>query len=208
MLKENNNSCHLLRDVTYLRDVMRLPLQATVSDNCNIVVDVMRDDQLSSMYEMISQAMRLGEGFGVDEFPSESDFLKEINGGPSFVVLHEETKKIIGGFSLAHSKYYRGTEKKVADPIIIVKKSERRRGIGEFIFKTVVQFATLMDYAGIYTDTFGNNLAMRKIIERKPGFQKVGYLPVGGKMPDGSVVGMFLYYKDLRIMDNNSIIAD
>lgn len=180
------------------RDMMHLPMHVALPDGRHVTIDTMTDSQMSNMYKLIVAAAINGHGFGVDEYPTEKDFRREVDGYPSFVLCGKECGKLIAAFSLVDSKFYRGTENKVVDPIIIVKKSERGKGIGDFIFRQVVHFSKRLGFTGIYTDTFNNNHAMMKIIERYPGFQRVGHFPMSGKMPDGTLVGANLYFKDLR----------
>ena len=177
---------------------MHLPLHATLPDGGHVTVEVASEAQVAHMYCLIAEAAAEGSGYGVDEYPSEEHFREEIRGGHTFAVRYTDSSPLIGAFALANSRFYRGTDIRVADPIVIVRRSDRRRGLGKFLFKTAVQFSKRLGYSGVYTDTFVNNLAMVKIIERSPGFQRVGHLPLGGKMPDGSVVGTYVYFKDLR----------
>lgn len=177
---------------------MHLPIHATLPDGTHVTIDAMTDPQISDMYDLIISAAMSGNGFGVDEYPKEKDFRNEIKGGHNFIVCRKDCGKMVAAFSLIISKFYRGTDIKVVDPIIVVRRSERGRGIGELIFRHVVLFSKRLGFSGIYTDTFSNNVAMTKIIERAPGFQRVGHFPMGGKMPDGTLVGANLYFKDLR----------
>jgi RimJ/RimL family protein N-acetyltransferase len=48
--------------------------------------------------------------------------------------------------------------------------------------RTAIDFATYLGYFGMYVDTFTSNKAILRIIEKIGGFQKVGVLPVGGKL--------------------------
>ena len=197
-MRDANRHSPALPSLKLAHDVMQLPHHATLPDGSDVTVDVMTDSQLSEMYALISDAARLGEGYGVDEWPTEAEFRAEIDGGSHFVVHSSVTGLMIGAFSLAVSKYYRGTSVRVADPVIIVPRADRRRGVGEFVFQTVVSFSRRLGYSGIYTDIFENNVAMIKILERYPGMQRVGNLPLAGQMPDGSFVGGIVYFKDLR----------
>ncbi|KAK3767972.1 hypothetical protein RRG08_059691 [Elysia crispata] len=217
--------------------VMHLPVHTNLPDGCPVIVDRATEHHISQMYRLIQAAAMLGEGYGVDEYPTEDDFRDEIRGGHTFVVMvrgddlelddledeedeevddDEEVEgidrreeecsrgRLIAAFSLATSKFYRGNDVKVADPILIVRREERRKGIGEFLFRHAVMFSRRLGFAGVYTDTFSNNTAMIRIIERSPGFKMVGYLPLGGKMPDGTIVGANIYFKDLRANGDDS----
>ncbi|CAG5128573.1 unnamed protein product [Candidula unifasciata] len=187
-----------LANLEHYCNSMHLPLQATLPDGNPVVIDTMTDSQITDMYEMITSAALSGHGYVTDEYPTEKDFRTEIKDGHNFIVCGKDCGKMIAAFSLINSKFYRGSDLTFADPIIIVKRSERGKGIGEFIFGHVVLFSKLLGYSGIYTDTFSNNIAMTKIIERSPGFQHVGHLPIGGKLSDGSFVSANIYFKDLR----------
>jgi RimJ/RimL family protein N-acetyltransferase len=67
----------------------------------------------------------------------------------------------------------------MADPFVIVKRSERQQSLGEFALRQAVEFATYLGYIGMYVDTFSSNKAILRIIDKIGGFQKVGVLPVG-----------------------------
>lgn len=192
------DSKNIIANFQHYCNVMHLPLHAKLPDGNQVVIDRMTDSQITDMYQLINNAASTGNGFGVDEYPTEKDFRNEIKDGHNFAVCSKDCGKMIAAFSLINSKFYRGADLTFADPIVIVRRSERGKGIGEFIFKHIVLFSKLLGYLGIYTDTFSNNIAMMKIIENSPGFQLVGHLPVGGKMPDGSVVSTNVYFKDLR----------
>lgn len=183
------------------RDAMHLPMTTTLPDGTEVVIDVMTDSQMTDMYELISSAAMTGDGFGVNEFPTEKHFRMEVKDGHHFAVCNKDHGKMIAAFSLINSKYYRGTDLAFGDPIIVVNRSERGKGIGDFIMRHIVLFSKRLGYLGIYIDTFTNNVPMTKIIEHTPGFQFVAHLPVGGKLPDGSIIGTNVYFKDLRNSD-------
>jgi RimJ/RimL family protein N-acetyltransferase len=49
----------------------------------------------------------------------------------------------------------------------------------------------------MYVDTFTSNKAILRIIEKIGGFQKVGVLPVGGKLQGGQIVSSVIFIKYL-----------
>ena len=67
-------------------EAMHLPLHTSLPDGCPVTVDVASEQQVSQMYGLIQAAAILGEGYGVDEYPTEEDFRQEIRGGHTFVV--------------------------------------------------------------------------------------------------------------------------
>ncbi|XP_067665312.1 uncharacterized protein [Haliotis asinina] len=164
---------------------------------CNfilIIIDTMSDSQLSETFGLIQAAAQSGNGFGVDEYSSEKKFREDIDGSFNFAIMSKDTGEMVAAFMLAISKYYRGCNS-VVDPFIIVKKSERGKKIGEFCLQISVDFA---QYLILYVDTFSNNRAMIKIIENVGGFTQVGFLLMGGKMKDGSIVSSIIFYKDFK----------
>jgi RimJ/RimL family protein N-acetyltransferase len=58
----------------------------------------------------------------------------------------------------------------MADPFVIVKRSERKQGLGEFTLRKATDFATYLGYMGMYVDTFSSNEAILRIIEKIGGF--------------------------------------
>ncbi|XP_067667843.1 uncharacterized protein [Haliotis asinina] len=171
-----------------------VPHTTTLPDGRLVIIDTMSDSQLSETFGLIQTAAQSGNGFGVDEYSSEKEFRKDIDGSFNFAIMSKDTGEMVAAFMLAISKYYRGCNS-VADPFIIVKKSERGKGIGEFCLQMCVDFAQDLDFKGMYVDTFSNNHAMIKIIENVGGFTQVGCLPMGGKMKDGSIVSSIIFYK-------------
>jgi len=157
----------------------------------------MTDRQLTEAFCMIQLAAENGEGYGIDEFHSEKDFRREIEGSDCFAITCKESGDILAGFIIAVSKFYRGASG-VADPFVIVKRSERQQKLGEFTMRKAVQFSRNLGYMAMYVDTFSNNSAVERILEKIGGFQRVGFLPLGGRLQNGQMVGSVIYYYDLN----------
>lgn len=181
-----------------VKDAMLLPTHATLPDGRHVTITEASDHQLSEVYTIVQQAAMNDEGFGADEFPTEKHFRNEIDDGKVFLISTKDSGKMVAALVITTSKYYRGQT--VADLYIIVKAEERRKGIGEFCLRTSVEYCRRLGFMGIYADTFSNNVAMRKIIEKTAGFQMVSFLPVGGCLQDGTIVGSIIFYKDLRTL--------
>lgn len=156
----------------------------------------MVSEQITETFNLIQSCAQEGHGFAVDEFPSEEEFRLDIRGGDSFAIMCEDTGEMIAGFILAVSKFYRGSAGAV-DPFLVVRKAERGQGIGEFLMNKVIEFSKQLGYHGIYVDTFSNNKALIRILDKVGGFTKVGLLPLGGLLKNGSVVPSVIYYRDL-----------
>lgn len=171
-----------------------LPFVTSLRDDTCVLIDNMSDEQLTETYNMIQEASRHGQGFGVDEYRNEEHFRDEVEGGFNFAVMSKDSGDMIAAFIIAVSCYSRGC--RVADPFIIVRNDQRGKGLGDFCLRMCVDFARQLGFIGMYVDTFANNTPMVKIIERAGGFRQVGFLPAGGYMTDGSVVGSLVYYKD------------
>ena len=173
-----------------------VPTTTSLPDGRVLLVDLMTDIQLSETFNMIVEASKTGNGFGVDEYTSEKEFREDIAGSFNFALMSKDNGEMIAAVLITISKFSRG--KHVADPFVIIKKSERGKGIGEHCFKLCVEFARALGFMGMYVDTFVNNKAMIRIIESVGGFQQVGCLPMGGRMKDGSFVSSLVFYRDLR----------
>ena len=186
MLREDRHRC--------LNNI--LPMATQLNDGQEIIIDYMTYDQVTETYNLIQACAQEGQGFAVDEFPSEEEFREDIKGGDNFAIMCDTSGEMIAGFILAISKFYRGSTGAV-DPFLIVRKSERKRGIGEFIMNRVIEFSKYLNYQGIYVDTFSNNMALMRILDKVGGFTKVGYLPLGGLMKNGNIVSSLIYYRDL-----------
>lgn len=188
--------------------MLLLPIHASLPDGAHVTVSVVTDPHVTEVYNMIQDAAMNGDGYGVDEFPTEKDFLKEVQheNGKVFRICASDSGKTIAAFVVLDSKYYRG-QGTVADSYVIVKPEERRKGIGEFCMEMILQLARRIGYLGIYADTFNDNIAMRRILERC-GFQRVGALPMSGRMPDGSVKPSVIYYRELSAVSHQSQIGE
>ncbi|KAJ8321802.1 hypothetical protein KUTeg_000273 [Tegillarca granosa] len=173
-----------------------LPMIATLPNGRSVIIDRMTDLQLTETYCMIQEAAQHNDGYGIDEFLTEADFRNEIVGSDCFAITCKSSGEMLAGFILAISKFYRGAAG-VVDPFIIVKRSERNQKLGQFAFQKAVDFSKKLGYMGMYVDTFSNNVAIQRILEKLGGFTKVGMLPLGGRLNNGRLIGSVIYYKDL-----------
>lgn len=173
-----------------------VPMVAKLRNGRSVTVNYMTEGQLSEMYCMIQEAAQCGEGYGIDEFESEEEFRMEIKDSDCFSISCKETGELLAGFIIAVSKFYRG-HGAMADPFVIVRRTVRLQSLGEFAMRTAIDFATYLGYFGMYVDTFTSNKAILRIIEKIGGFQKVGVLPVGGKLQGGQIVSSVIFIKYL-----------
>ena len=185
----------IVKDHIYLNF---LPEVASLHTGRAVIIDYMTESQLTQTYCMIQEAAQNGDGYGIDEFHSEEDFRREIDESDCFAVTCKESGELIAGFILAVSKFYRGAAD-VVDPFIIVKRSERNQKLGEFCMRKAIEYSRKLDYKGMYVDTFSNNIAVQRILEKIGTFAKVGFLPLGGKLQNGQLVGSVIYYMDLLV---------
>ena len=189
---------------TMVSFVHSLPMVQIVPKERNaVLIDYMTDQQLTETYHMIHKAAKYGHGFGFREFTSEADFRNEIAGSNCFAVMRKEDGSLVASIILAQSKFYRGSNE-VVDPFIIVKYSERCKGLGEFCMRKAVELSTSLGYKAMYVDTFTNNNAMIRIIDKIGGFQKVGVLPIGGSLPSGKYVSSLIYFRSLSRDEQNN----
>lgn len=177
--------------------ISSLPMVTSLINGRHVIIDYMTQPQITETYCMIQEAAQNGDGYGIDEFDSEKDFRREIEGSDCYAVICKESGGLLAGFILAVSKFYRGVSG-VVDPFIIVKRSERNQKLGEFCMRKAIEFSKKLGYMGMYVDTFSNNVAVQRILERIGDFQKVGFLPMGGKLHDGQLIGSVIYYRDLQ----------
>ena len=183
---------------------LALPEIDTLCTGRRVLIDYMTDSQLTETYNMIQEAAKYGEGYGIDEFNSEKEFREEIRGSGCFAIMCENTKTLLASVIVAVSRFYRG-HGSIADPFVIVKRTERRQRLGEFSMKIAIDFAKRLGYLGMYVDTFSNNTAIIKIIDNIGGFTQVGCLPIGGKLQNGNIVGSVIFYCNFADENNNCI---
>ncbi|XP_063407497.1 uncharacterized protein LOC134691144 [Mytilus trossulus] len=182
--------------------IPQIPMVAQLKNGRSIIVNYMTENQISETYCMIQEAAQCGEGYGIDEFESEEEFRMEIKDSDCFAITCKESGLLLAGFIIAVSKFYRG-HGAMADPFVIVKRTERKQYLGEFALSTAVKFATCLGYFGMYTDTFSTNKGMLRIVEKIGGFQKVGILPVGGKLQNGQIVSSIIFIKYLKPIEGS-----
>lgn len=173
-----------------------LPMVDQLCTGRHVIMDAMTDEQLAETFSMIQAAAVSGNGFGIDEFVSEKYFRQEIQDSHCFAIIAKDNCELVGGIILAHSKFYRGATTMV-DPFIIIKESERGQGLGEFAMRKAIEFSQKLGYVGMYVDTFSNNTGIIRILQKIGGFEQVGFLPVGGRLPNGQLVGSIIFYRDL-----------
>jgi hypothetical protein len=63
----------------------------------------------------------------------------EIRDSDCFAITCKESGYLLAGFIIAVSKFYRG-HGAMADPFVIVKRSERKQGLGEFTLRKATDF--------------------------------------------------------------------
>lgn len=173
-----------------------LPMMSVLPNGRAVIIDQMSDRQITETYCMIQEAAQNSEGYGIDEFDSEEDFRREIDGSDCFAIISKENGDMIAAFIITVSKFYRGPSG-VADPFVIVKRSERQQRLGEFTMRKAIEFARSLGFMAMYVDTFSNNLALKRIMEKIGGFSRVGFLPMGGRLSNGEMVGSLIYYMNL-----------
>ena len=182
------------------RRIHFLPIEAQLRTGRSVIVNYMTERQISETYCMIQEAAQCGEGYGIDEFESEEEFREEIKHSDCFSICCQKTGDFLAGFIIAVSKFYRG-HGAMADPFVIVKRTERKQSLGEFALRTAIDLATFLGYIGMYVDTFTSNKGMIRIIDKIGGFQKVGVLPVGGKLQNGQIVSSVIFIRYLSSSD-------
>ncbi|KAK7091548.1 uncharacterized protein [Littorina saxatilis] len=189
-----------LTTTTTTTSAMFLPLHATLPNGCHVTVSMVTDYQVSEVFNLVQEAALRGEGFGVDEFPTEKYFLKVVQSenGKMFKICAQGSTmgNPIAAFVIVDSKFYRG-QGTVADGYLVVKREERMKGIGEFCLRMMKQISARLGYISVYSDTFKDNIGICKILDRA-GFQRVGFLPMSARMPDGSLKQSLLYYRELE----------
>lgn len=176
--------------------ITQVPIVTELPTGRPVIIDYMTDHQLTETYCMIQEAAQYGEGYGVDEFESEEEFRLEIKDSDCFAITCKESGYFIAGFIIAVNKFYRG-HGQMADPFVIVRRGERKQGLGEFSLRKATDFAAYLGYIGMYVDTFCSNVGILRIIEKIGGFHKVGILPVGGKLQNGQIVSSIIFIKYL-----------
>lgn len=184
--------------------IAKVPVVAQLQTGRSVVVNYMTERQISETYYMIQEAAQCGEGYGIDEFESEEEFRTEIKDSDCFAISCKESGEFLAGFIIALSKFYRGHDA-MADPFIIVKRTVRKQTLGEFALQTALDFAAHLGYIGMYVDTFTSNKGILRIIEKIGGFQKVGVLPIGGKLQDGQIVSSVIFMKYLVTKDDTKV---
>lgn len=175
-----------------------LPMAERLETGRHVIIDAMTDAQLAEIYLMIQDAAAHGNGFGIDEFVNEKSFRQEIHDSHCFAIICKESCDLIGGIILANSKFYRGSTTMV-DPFIIIKRTERGQRLGEFAMRKAIEFSRCLGYVGMYVDTFSNNIGIIRILQKIGGFNQVGFLPVGGRLQNGKLIGSLIFHHDLSI---------
>ena len=80
-----------------------LPLTSRLPDGRTVIVDFSSEPHLKETYMRLHACGSSGEGVGLDEFPTEDVFRKEITDGDCFSVVCTETSKLFGKVWLSDS---------------------------------------------------------------------------------------------------------
>jgi hypothetical protein len=65
----------------------------------------------------------------------------DIKNSDCFAITCKESGCLLAGFIIAVSKFYRG-HSAMADPFVIVKRSERQQSLGEFALRQAVEYSS------------------------------------------------------------------
>ena len=185
-----------------LHPVILLPAFATLRNGRKVKVQHMTDEMFHETYRILKLASRRRSR--LNEFSSEAEFRKEISESDCYAVLCRESGTLLASFIIGDSKFYRGSEG-AADPYIIVNPDVKGQHLEEFCLRMAIEICRMKGYMGVYIDTLSTDIAIQDLLVRLGGFQKVGNLPLGGKLASGRVMDSVIYFKSFLHREIGSV---
>ncbi len=187
-------------------DVIQLR-QFTTKDNQELCVRGARDEEVDKVEQIVRQCAESGDGFNIDEFcPDNGHFLHKFIHQPKTVVVVDQSEseiKAAGIFGFSEVSRLPGS---LYTAYFIVKKEDRRKGIGTQLLRTVEQVAKKEKCDTLLIDVFINNQAGISFL-KKHLFLVTGCIPHCGFIVNHGFTDSLLMYKKLDQLSASDLVA-
>ena len=151
-------------------------------------------------FDILNQAVSIGDGFALDEFPSLELFQKYFLSGRQLILLqddhHVKAVAVVGSSLLCRSP---GSS--CSTLYIYVVPKWRHKGYASYLIEYLEGYLLKHGYNSMITDVFMTQDFPHKFL-RKRGFIPTGFLPMGGFIKGQGVTDCAIYHKYLNLVSN------
>ena len=151
-------------------------------------------------FDILNQAVSIGDGFALDEFPTLELFQKYFLSGRQLILLqddhHVKAVAVVGSSLLCRSP---GSSCSTLYMYVVPKW--RHKGYGSYLIGYLEGYLLKQGYSSMITDVFMTQDFPHTFL-RKLGFIPTGILPMGGFMKGQGVTDCAIYHKYLNLVSN------
>ena len=178
-----------------------------LKDGRNIVLRGATKEEIPGVESMVRNCAKRGDGFNVDEFcPTDGHFLYKFIFEPR-VVVATDFKNEIQGVAICGFSTLSGVPGSLYAAYFIVKKTERRKGIGTKLLQVVTEICRKENCDTMLFDVYNNNhVAMEWLT--KQGFLATGCIPHCGYLVTKSFTHALLLTKRIGKLNSPDLISN
>jgi GNAT superfamily N-acetyltransferase len=178
---------------------LTFPIQAKLKDGSpvQLVLAGQRDiEPLKALYRIIVDE---GTSYPHDRFPDDDDFLEYWFRGKTTVAAYvpdrEGASMMAGAFYLKPN--WPGRAKLVANAGFIVAPECRKKGLGQLLGATMLEYARQLGYRSVlFNLVFSENVWARRLWERL-GFKELAVIPGAVRKNDGTYQDAVIMFRSL-----------
>ncbi|CAH1788627.1 unnamed protein product [Owenia fusiformis] len=164
----------------------------------SVDIDFPTDAELEEAYQLINDAIDEEIGFGADEYPTLEYFVDVMRHDSilPFVLKERSSKKVVGFFFTAPTRFHRGVNPIYCDMNIVLHPSYRTFGyLNDFLNSVVWRYAETLGYEGFIGEHLTNDWKGLKSLVKRQGYELLGRLPCVTKLKHSGYVDSFIVMK-------------
>lgn len=170
-----------------------LPLNTTLRDGVNVVVDFMADDDVAQAMVLLNEEIESGLSWPFDKKMNEQQFRSYFLSGAALVV--RSNSLVVGAFYVKPN--FPGRSSHYANGGFITRKDCRRKGIGLLMGKAYLKVAKCLGYRGAMFNLVYSSNTASIALWKKLKFTPIGTLPGVGNLKGLGYVDAQVMYFDL-----------
>ncbi|CAH1802922.1 unnamed protein product [Owenia fusiformis] len=174
-----------------------------------VTIDFPTDTELADAYQLINDAVDKELGFGSDEYPNLEYLLDAMTHDSvlPFVVKEPLSKKVVGFFFIAPTRFHRGVNPLYCDMNIVLQSSYRTlEYLNDLLNSVVWRFVEILGYEGFIGEHLTNDDEGLRNLVKLQGYEILGRLPCVTQLkhsgPVDSVIIMRRFNKDAKLVSH------
>ena len=178
----------------------------TLKSNEAVTVKGANLQEVKEVESMVRHCAQTGDGFGLDEFcPDDGHFLHKFIHEPQVVIATDSHGNVKAGTICGFSTLSRISGSLFA-AYFVVKKAERRKGIGTALLKVVTEMCSEKNCDVMFFDVYANN-EIAKIWLTKHGFLVTASVPHCGYVLNNGYTNSLLMIRKLDSITATNLVA-